>query len=235
MCARWGFFDDDQDGEAGDEHQEPTPEASQTLWGSDTYSVVSIGVTDMAHVVSARLSPDWKASVDPRSLHASVREASTAATMRALEKQIEHTDMDGSSHPASELQRHRGGQANPDQSPVTKEDVLRLLEEASRDLERYTREASAVADRSINAQSAGGHVSMSARRQQVHEVTIDSRWAASARYTEIESELLDVLRRLDDQASLAPLANEPRSKAISELMNLASDPQALARRIRPTE
>jgi hypothetical protein len=52
----------------------------------------------------------------------------------------------------------------------------------------------AVVDRPARIESAGGHVAGSSLRGQVLEVSIDPAWAGMAQGSEIESELVEVLR-----------------------------------------
>lgn len=64
------------------------------------------------------------------------------------------------------------------------------------DLEQFTRQLAEIADRRVSAASAGQHVSGTAQRGQVLEVSVDPGWAARSRTSEIESELAEVLREL---------------------------------------
>jgi hypothetical protein len=119
----------------------------------------------------------------------------------------------------------------PDNTPLTREDVLRLVDAVSADLDRFSRQLSDVVDHPVSAQSAGQHVSGSASGGQVTQLTIDFRWAGSARDSEIESELVDVLRTIQRRGSPGELAKGPQSPAIAELMELARDPHTFLRRL----
>ncbi len=231
MNIRWGFEEDD---EWDDQNvDESTTETDQPLTGQDRDGIVTVAVNDAAEVVSVSLARDWKSSVDPRGLHANVLAAMNAATMQALAKQVEQIDMTGqpsagTGTPRATSERRQG----LDDTPITKEDAIRLVDAATADLERYLAQASAIIDASVTTTSAGGHVSVSGRQRQVLDVSIDVSWAGSVRYSEIESELLDALTGFSARSSLGELAQGPQSAAITELMTLASDPQALVRRIR---
>ncbi|MGH3451769.1 MAG: hypothetical protein ACRDQW_13790 [Haloechinothrix sp.] len=232
MNIRWGFEEDDEwDDQNGDESTAVTDEP---LTGQDRDHIVTVAVNDAAEVVWVSLARDWKSSVDPRGLHTNVLAAMNAATMHALAKQVEQIDMTGQppvgTGTPSATSDHR--EELGDNTPITKEDAIRLVDAASADLERYLAQASAIIDVSVTTTSAGGHVSVSGRQRQVLDVSIDASWAGSVRYSEIESELLDALTSFSTQSSLGELAQGPQSSAITELMTLASDPQALVRRIR---
>ncbi|MER6993218.1 hypothetical protein ABT337_28850 [Saccharopolyspora hirsuta] len=186
---------------------------------------VTVHVTDAGAVTSVVLAADWERSVDPRELGAAVLSAFTNATVQVLANQAEHAEQTPSVVRA-------GTPADlPDSSPLSKEDVLRLVDAASADLQQFTEQLSARADRTVSVDSSGGHVRGSARSGQVLDVRVDANWAASARNSEIELELTEVLKQLGDQSSPGELAHGPRSRAIDELHSLASDPQLFLRRI----
>jgi hypothetical protein len=73
-------------------------------------------------------------------------------------------------------------------------------------------------------------VTVSGRRQQVGDVSIDQDWLYRTRASGVESELLDALTAFRARSTPGELA--PQSNAISELRSLVSDPQAMVRRIR---
>ncbi|MQA64094.1 MAG: hypothetical protein GEU86_22160 [Actinophytocola sp.] len=232
MNIRWGFEEDDEwddpDGEG-----ESTTESDESITGQDRDGIVTVAVNEAGDVVSVRLAGDWKNSVDPRALHTSVVDATNAATMHALAVQVEQVDMTGQPESGTGVQSSTSEYSERgDSMPITKEDAMRLVDTASADLERYLTQASTIIDAPVTTTSAGGHVTVSGRQRQVLDVSIDTNWVGDVRYTEIESELLDALTGFSTQSSLGELAQGPQSAAITELMSLASDPQALVRRIR---
>jgi len=99
------------------------------------------------------------------------------------------------------------------------------------DLEQFTRQAAGVIDRPVSAESAGRHVSGTAQRGQVLQVSVDPGWASRSRASEIEGELVDVLGELRLRSTPGDLAQGPHSAAIAELTTLASDPATLLSRI----
>lgn len=230
MNTRWGFEQDDEWDDAN--HDESTTETDETLTGQDLDEIVTVGVNDVAEVVSVRLAGDWKSSVDPRGLHANVLAAMNAATMQALSKQLNEVDMTGASAGTGSPPVTSQHDERPEETPITPEYAMRLVEAASADLERYLTQAVAIADASVTTTSAGGHVSVSGRQRRVFEVSIDANWATGARHTEIESELRDALTGFSARSSLGDIAEGPRSSAITELTALTSDPEALVRRIK---
>lgn len=232
MNIKWGFEEGDEWEDQNAE--EPPAEIDDSLTGRDPAGIVTVAVTDAGEYVSVKLTRDWKNSVDPRALNTSVLAAMNAATMRALAKQIEQIDMtgrtpEGTAGTPATSDPHQG--LGPT-SPLTKEDAIRLVDAATADLERYLRQASTIVDVPVTATSAGGHVTVSGRRRQVLDVSIDVNWAGSVRYSEIESELLDAVTGFSARSSLGELALGPQSAAIDELMALASDPQSLISKIR---
>lgn len=220
---RWGFEEaDDWDYEQST--SEPAAdEAEETVLGSDPDRIIEVIVTRNAEVRAVRLSPQWRSSVDPRALEHSVLAAANAATMQALAKNVE--DLQTADPPENTTP------ASHDLEQLTAVGVQRLLDSASHELERFTEQLSSVVDRPVQLESAGGHVQGTAQRGQVLELTVDVHWATQARHTEIESELVDILRRLHASSTPNELAAGPQGSAISELMELARDPQRLMRRL----
>lgn len=226
---RWGFEDlDDQEYEevsgrqAGGHPPGRPAEPEGTVSGQDADRVVTVHVTPAGETVSVRLVTGWTRTVDPRALGTSVLAAANAATAAAMVAQMPRI---GAPPPTP---------ATPeaDRTPLTRQHVNQLIEAVTADLEQFTRRLAEVADRRVSAESAGRHVSGVAQRGQVLEVSVDPRWAARSRTSEVESELLDVLRQLRRRSSPGDLARGPRSSAIAELTALAADPAGLMRRLR---
>lgn len=226
---RWGFEEaEDWEYEDTRPSQRTDSSAAELVSGQDPDRVVTVTVTPTADVVSVRLAADWRRSVDPRALHESVRAAANAATMQALALQLEQRPTAPQGAPATEPTAAPG---TSDQTPITREDALRLMDAVSADLERFTRKLAATVDQPVTVESAGGHVRGSAQRGQVLELSIDPNWSSGARVTEIESELTDVLTKLRNRSVPPDLASGPQSPAIAELTALLNDPQALLRRV----
>lgn len=247
---RWGF----EEAEDWEDERHPAPnrgalgngvgnglgddlgdDLGDTVAGRDPDGAVTVVVGPDAEVLSVVLSADWRSVVDPRALHHSVRAAANNATMLALARQFEAEPARQAPSPATPSQSVPSPAAmsprSADETPITREDALRLLDAVSADLDSFTRQLSAVADQRMTAESAGRHVRGSALRGQVVEVAVDANWASSARAPEIEAELLDVLRRLHRMSTPTELAGGPQGSAIAELNALLSDPQALLRRV----
>ena len=219
---RWGF-------EEGDEWDEvaPTPEATASevvdeLYGQDPDGAVTVVVAPDAAVQEVRVDPDWRRSVDPRALNQSVMVAANNATMRALAWQVEASQAGQPVEPAAVARVQ-------EETPLTKADVRRLLAAVSVELEQVSARLPAL-DRPVAVTSSGRHVTATSLRGQVVDVTVTANWAASARAAEIEAELFDVLARLRRESTPEPFT-AAQGSAIAELNALASDPQALLRRI----
>ncbi|MEB3367545.1 hypothetical protein [Saccharopolyspora mangrovi] len=226
MSDRWDLNEEDL-------WEEEPPEdvvASQAdpsgglLVGQDPEKVLAVYMTEEGEVRSVKLADAWKSRVDPRNLASQVVSAANAATIEAAAAQ-------------AELAQSSGGQASgngtrvPDDSPITSAEALQLVERATADLEAFQRQVLAVAETVVSAQSGGGHVQGTAKRGQVLGIEIDVRWCSAARNSEVEGELLDVLKDLRCKSSSTELASGPQSQAIAQLYSWASDPQRLLRRL----
>ncbi|MFE9748505.1 hypothetical protein ACFYOT_26660 [Saccharothrix saharensis] len=175
---------------------------------------------DSADVLSVTLAAQWKQSVDPRVLGFAVTAAMNAATMQALAKQVERPTVEEPPTPPVPQQ---------DGSRITLDEATQLLDAVQADLDRFMRQVAEVTDRPVTVESRGGHVRGTTQRGQVLDVAVDPAWAHTARTSELEQEVLEVLRAL--RAPGADLARGPRSPAIAELTALVSDPNALLRRV----
>jgi hypothetical protein len=85
---------------------------------------------------------------------------------------------------------------------------------------------STVVDRVVSAENSGGHVNGSARNGQILDFAIDPQWADTARNSELEGEITDLLRKPCRASTPADLASGPQSSAITELNALVSNPDA---------
>lgn len=223
---RWGFEEaEDWEYEQPAQTEEPVPD-NERLVGQDPDQIVSVTVSPSAEVLSVALDSNWTRVVDPRGLHSSVLAAANAATMAALSYQVEEVQRNPPTVPAF------GGQADPaDESPLSPDDMLRLVDAATAEMTRFADQAATVVDRRITAESAGGHLSGSAVNGQVVDIAIDPAWAGSVRSTEIASEITDVLRQLHAAATPPEIINGPQGSAIAEIMGMLYDPQRLSRRV----
>jgi DNA-binding protein YbaB len=221
---RWGFEEyKDWDDEPAAPLPKAPPENQPTLAGTDPDGVVEVLVTADAEIAAVRLSRDWRRSLDPRALDGAVLSAANAATMRALAKSVEDAEFAAPDEP---------GVTQPaETSRLNAADVQRLLDAVHQELAGFTRQLAAVTDRPAEAESSGGHVRGTAERGHFVALTIDATWAAQVRHTEIESELTEVLRELHFASTPGELASGPQGAAISELRELARDPELLMRRL----
>lgn len=200
-------------------------EADDDAASPDDGPAVTVSVTEVGAVTSVVLAASWRRSVDPRELHSEVLSAANSAMMQALANQV------GQAEQTQGASTSGAPTGIPDTSPLSKHDVLRLVDAVSADLNRFTEQLSTRVEQTVSAESSGGHVRGSAQRGQILDVWIDSRWASSARNSEIELELTDVLKRLGELSSPGDMMHGPQSQAINELRALASDPQLFLRRV----
>lgn len=228
---RWGFEaaeDWEYEEITGHQPARESVDTSDTVSGQDADSAVTVHVTLDGEVVAVRLAVDWKRLVDPRALGPSVLAAANGAILHAMAKQVEQVEQ---RPPARQQPPSTSTFRAVDRTPFTKEDALRLFDAVAADLERFVRHASEVIDHPISGESAGRHVSGTAYRGQVLQVSVDAGWANSARASEIEMELADLLGELRRKSSPADLTKGPKSAAIDELNALAGDPDTLLRRV----
>ena len=218
----FGFEEGDEEDRRPRRKQEAAPDVTDFLRGKDSDGVVTVTVDDSADVRSVSLAAQWKQAVDPRALGAAVTSAVNAATMQVLAKQVER--------PVAEESPMSPGRPQ-DGSRITLAEATRLMDAVTADLERFKRRVAEVVDRPVAAESQGGHVRGTAQRGQVLDIAVDPAWAHTARNSELEQELLEVLRALRARSAPTDLAQGPQSPAIAELIALVSDPNTLLRRV----
>lgn len=218
----WGFEEADEDDARADE---PVTE-EEPLTGADADGIVTVTVDDAAGVRSVRLGGGWQDNAVRRGLGTRVVDAMTAATTRAIARTVERAEVaDDEPVPVA---------SKPEEpvTPITADDVMRLLHTVSTDLSQFRQRLSAVVDETVTVTSAGGHATVSGRQGRVGVVSLDQDWLYGARASEVESELRDALTAFRAASSPGELAAGPRSSAISELLSIVSDPQTMVRRIR---
>lgn len=220
----FGFEDGDEPGEES-RRQAPAESGPGGLAGRDPDGVVTVAVDESAEVVSVTLTRDWRRLIDPRTLGSAVVTAMNTATMRALARQVEqHPPTAAEPAPAATTPSF-------DDSRITPDYALRLMDAVSADVERFMRQVEDTVERPVAAQSRGGYVRGTAQGGQVIELTVDQDWVKGARTAGIEGELLDVLTALRRRGAPAELAAGPQGPAIDELNALLRDPNVLLRRV----
>jgi len=226
---RWGFDEaDDWEYEQLGGSRTPEPDApaapaedGDTVTGRDDDRVVEVVVSFDAEVRAVRLAPRWRHTIEPWTLRGKVVAAANAATMQALAYQVEH--------PAPAAEPEPAGPS--DNSPLTNQDVTRLLDAVDAQMRQFSAQLSAVADDRVSVRSSNGHVEGAALRGQVLDLEIDPSWVGQARSGEIEDELTEVLRGLHRASTPGDLAAGPSGGPAAELMALAADPVQLMRRL----
>ena len=227
----WGFEEDDE----VEDVRRSTPAEESTddtdlLSGQDARGVVTITVADTAAITSVRLASDWRDRTEPRELGALVLEAANNATARAVAAQAQRVDIRAEAAAGTDGPP-RTSQPTEEERPITREDQRRLLDAVTADLTQFRQRMAEVVDQAVRVDSAGEHVTVSGKRGQVMDVSLDVTWLYTARESEIESEVREALTKFADRSTPGELAQGPRSSAINELMALVSDPQAMVRRI----
>ncbi|OKI30336.1 hypothetical protein A6A25_29195 [Saccharothrix sp. CB00851] len=218
----FGFEEGDEEDHRPRRTQEAAADVADVLRGSDSGGVVTVTVDDSADVLSVTLASQWKQAVDPRALGSTVTSAMNAATMQALAKQVERPVAE--EPPAPPV-------PPPDGPRITLAEATRLMDAVTSDLEHFKRQVTEVVARPVTGESRGGHVRGTAQSGQVLDIAVDPAWAHTARTSELEQELLEVLRALRARSAPADLARGPQSPAIAELTALVSDPNTLLRRV----
>lgn len=225
---RWAFEEEleQDDDPPRSSSAEPVPEEDR-ISGQDQDGVVTVVVSPDADVLSVALAQDWKQSVDPRGLHSAVIAAANAATIAALGRQVDEVARNPPAMPTFGATSASAA----DESPLGTQDMLRLVDAATAELAQFTQRAATVVNHRITVESGGGHVRGEVSNGQIVAMEIDPSWVVRVRTSEIESEILDVLRQLR-RASIPPgLAEGPQGPAIAEIMGLLFDPHRMARRV----
>lgn len=220
---RWGFEDDSEFDKRPAKDSRTTDEEEVT--GTDADNVVVVSATPAGHATKVRIAEQWRDKVRPDGLGSSVTTAVNAMTMAALAYQLQAQPV---RPPQSDANEDSSYLADPQ---VVAAQLSKLADDALAEAQRFLDQVGPVINDVTTVDSAGRHVAMSGRRGQVSQVTIDAGWAEFARPTEIESEVIDALRRL--QARMVPdeLAAGPQGPAITELNRLMSNPADLLRRL----
>ncbi|MEJ2862433.1 hypothetical protein [Actinomycetospora flava] len=159
------------------------------------------------------LADDWRARIDPSRLGEEVVVAAARAVAGAL---------------AAPVFPPAAPSGVPDLAPWGGS-FARLVEDASRDVARFSAAATVAVGRVVERTSAGGHVRGAARHGTVTAVTVDAGWARSAHVRDVEAELLDVLAGLRREAVPEALKHGPSHPATVALQQLAGDPALVAR------
>ncbi len=202
---------------------------TDVLTGQDASGMVHVEVTLDGDVVAVRLVSGRNTTVEAHNLNSAVVAAANAATAQALSHKMEGFAPEAAA--TSFAAQPAPAKHNADESRLTPGDAMRLLDAVTSDLNDFMRQVSAVIDQPARVESSGGHVMASGQRGQIMSVEIDQQWAASARKTEIEAEVTEALKKVNENSTLGELSNGPQSRNIAELNALVSDPQALMRRV----
>ena len=207
---RWGYAGLD-DAEYAQFARSASSSPPRTVSGrSDPVVVITLDPDGVA------LADDWRARIDPSRLGGEVvLAAARAVAGRAVA-------------PVAPAERPVPPPGIPDLTPWGGS-FARLVEDASRDVARFSAAATALAGRVVERTSAGGHVRGTARHGTVTAVTVDPGWARSAPVRDVEAELLDVLAGLRRDAVPGSLRHGPSHPATTALQQLAGDPALVAR------
>ncbi|MET9001811.1 hypothetical protein [Amycolatopsis sp. NPDC004169] len=180
-----------------DDGERPSPAADEPEPdGRDGDAVVTVTVAPDGEVRQVRLTEVWKSKVDPRGLHSNVLTAANAAAIETLAQRAREVQENPPPRPPSEA----------DETPLPAQDVLRL-EDAVR----------------ANWSSTPPGCLRPEPASSPRKAAAATCAASIARNTEVESELLDVLRILHRRSAPADFAPQPRGPAYTELMSLLAD------------
>jgi hypothetical protein len=235
---RWGFeeYDEDDDYAEGHDHlASPGPgggdASDEVIRRSGPDGLVEIAVNDEGVPVSVALAQDWKASVRPHELHASVTEAYQAATVTAALAEHDEAgfnDRSGGVLPSDD----ELAAFTMDDSPLTARDINRLVSGVAADAQSLADRMTEYARQRAEVESGGGHVRIAGESGQVGQLVLDPRWASGARNSEIEAELLDALRKFHSRSGSGDDLNVLNgSLNFRELFYLVKNPEVMMRRI----
>lgn len=229
---RWRFlqFEDDDDPPARRPRAGTEEAGGGAFTGTDAEDVVTVVVDASGTVQRVRLAPQWRNEVDPTALQRNVLAAVNAATLAALSGTLD--DLQNPSPPDVAVPEAPVERLPAPCDPLLEvRKMIELMDTVNVDLGGFEQRLGAIPTDGASVESSGRHVVVTGRNGRIVDVSVDPRWAAAARSSEIETELTGVFQAMQDQTSPGELVSGPHSAAISELNRLVAQPDLLLRRL----
>lgn len=207
MSSRWGFEEDEDDVDTS-LLGEPEEQDDEPIQGSDPDRLVTITVTDDAKPVAVALAPDWRTTSQPSALSTAVISAMSTATSMAMVRQAKR--LNRGDDPSGTLAASTTSQPRPPETPITKEDVVRLLDAVTEDLDRFMQQAKDIAERQVTVESGGGHVRVSGRARRIDEMPVDPTWAGAVTLVGIPAAVVALTATIATSINLIATAVQER-------------------------
>jgi hypothetical protein len=225
----WDPEDEDEGGFTGFGSPEPIV-AGTDAEPRDDQPPIAVTVDDRRRITGVTVAGDWRSHVAPRLLGDALRDAANEAIMDRVGPQIEAID------PQAEpvVVRRDAPSADGDPtSPVAQSLVAEAMELFARfetELAQYVARLREVTTASGQGEGGGGDVVVTLTAGMVSAVTVDDRWAARVRHTEVAAEALAAFQAAQ-RAVPDPTTAVTMPPSLARLAELAGDPQALSRQL----
>ncbi|HEU5475624.1 MAG TPA: hypothetical protein VFV67_33700 [Actinophytocola sp.] len=218
----------------GDEDRPPPTPRSKPgttgFTGADDRDVITVTVDGTGVVADVGVPPNWRDWIGPRELGQALLTAANNALSGWLGDMIERTDLEpGLSTTTRADALDAGGDPSSAVARNLMAEIGELFATVDRDLAAYREQLVRAANVTAEAKGSNGRIHVTMAPGSVSAVTVDSRWATSARYTEIRAEALGAFRAAGRQLDGAGTVSVPAS--LARIQELASDPVALCREL----
>jgi hypothetical protein len=173
--------------------------------GVDDAGVISVTVDRSGAVADVLVPRDWRDRIGPRELDHALLTATNNALNSWLADLIEHTDFEPKPAPTARPDAVADPVADPASEAVQNSvtETLEVLATFERDLDVYREQLEKAVHTTATAQGSNGRIHVAMASGKVTQVTVDPRWATSARYTEIRAEALGAFHAAGRQLGAA--------------------------------
>lgn len=229
---RRGFAEPDLEEESPPLRTAAPEPGNAAFEGSDDHGVIKVMVDESGAVADVVVPRTWRESIAPGELGRALLTAANNAQTRWLADMIEHIDLEPGMPVFSRADAvDAGGDPSSGVARSLVNEIRELFATFDRDLEVYREQLEKATNRTAEARGSNGRIQVAMTSGEVSRVTADTRWATSARYTEIRTEALGAFQAAGRQlAGADPSAVRPPA-SLARLQELAGDPAALCRQL----
>jgi DNA-binding protein YbaB len=199
--------------------------------GSDRSGLVRVTVAGRGRATDVAVSREWRRQTDHAGLAAALVEATGDAQARRLEHWAsagEHTPAPPDTTLLDRTEPPAGGVPDSSGADLIR-DLLPLLDEAERQLDRAQHQLEKHFTERAHLTSPGRELTITAQGGQVTEIQFDDRWIASATAEEVAHHVCHLFQIAHDRAWIGIGDLMPRQ--LDALMSLAADPQRMLRQL----
>jgi hypothetical protein len=209
----------------------PLPAPEQPEEDPDAIRVV---VDEQGAVTDVVIPARWADAVGgAQGLGAALQEKANDAVARRVADQVANLDMTTMPEPVFAHRDAPSAEGDPD-SPVAQNllaEVMELFGQVDQDLATYSSQVRRAATATYQGSGSASRITVKMAHGQYTEVTVDTRWAAGARHTEIRGEALSAFQAAARQVSTTGAGAVTLPRSLARLQELASDPEALSRQL----